>query len=285
MLTAPTLPVHALRLKGRLLSLDSPKVMGIVNLTPDSFFGGSRAASVSAAVERARQMAAEGADMLDLGAMSTRPGAEDVSVEEELDRLLPALAAIREVLPEMPLSVDTFRAEVARQALEAGADIINDVTGGEDPAMYATVAEAGAPYILMHMRGNPRTMSGLTEYKNLFLDIQAYLLERVAAARSAGVGDIVLDPGLGFAKTTEQNFTLLRELERFQALGLPVLVGLSRKGMIWKTLGIRPEDALNGTTALHTAALAGGASILRVHDVAEARQVIRLWAYLRGERD
>lgn len=285
MLTAPTLPVHALRLKGRLLSLDSPKVMGIVNLTPDSFFGGSRAASVSAAVERARLMAAEGADMLDLGAMSTRPGAEDVHVEDELDRLLPALQAIREALPEIPLSVDTFRAEVARQALEAGADIINDVTGGEDPAMYATVAEAGAPYILMHMRGNPRTMSGLTEYQDLILDIQGYLLERVAAAKAAGVGDIVLDPGLGFAKTTEQNFTLLRELERFQALGLPVLVGLSRKGMIWKTLGIRAEDALNGTTALHMAALAGGASILRVHDVAEARQVIRLWAYLRGEGD
>jgi len=277
--------MHALRLKGRLLSLESPKVMGIVNLTPDSFFGGSRAASVSAAVERARQMAAEGADMLDLGAMSTRPGAEDVSVEEELDRLLPALRAIREALPEMPLSVDTFRAEVARQALEAGADIINDVTGGEDPAMYATVAAAGAPYILMHMRGNPRTMSGLTQYEDLFLDIQTYLLERVAAARAAGVGDIMLDPGLGFAKTTEQNFTLLRELERFQALGLPVLVGLSRKGMIWKTLGIRPEDALNGTTALHMVALAGGASILRVHDVVEARQVIRLWAHLRGERD
>lgn len=284
MLAAPTLPVYALRLKGRLLSLESPKVMGIVNLTPDSFFGGSRAASVSAAVERARQIAAEGADILDLGAMSTRPGAEDVSVEEELDRLLPALAAIREALPEMPLSVDTFRAEVARQALEAGADIINDVTGGEDPAMYATVAAAGAPYILMHMRGNPRTMSGLTDYGDLFLDIQGYLLERVGAARAAGVGDIVLDPGLGFAKTTEQNFTLLRELERFQALGLPVLVGLSRKGMIWKTLGIRPEDSLNGTTALHMAALAGGASILRVHDVAEARQVIRLWAHLRGER-
>lgn len=285
MLAPPTLPVHALRLKGRLFSLESPKVMGIVNLTPDSFFGGSRAASVSAAVERARHMAAEGADMLDLGAVSTRPGAEDVSVEEELDRLLPALAAIRETLPEMPLSVDTFRAEVARQALEAGADIINDVTGGEDPAMYTTVATACAPYILMHMRGNPRTMSGLTEYQDLFLDIQGYLLERVAAARAAGVGDIALDPGLGFAKTTEQNFTLLRELERFQALGLPVLAGLSRKGMIWKTLGIRPEDALNGTTALHMAALAGGASILRVHDVAEARQVIRLWAHLRGERD
>lgn len=277
--------MYALRLKGRLLSLESPKVMGIVNLTPDSFFGGSRAASVSAAVERARQMAAEGADILDLGAMSTRPGAEDVSVEEELNRLLPALRAIREALPEMPLSVDTFRAEVAREALEAGADIINDVTGGEDPAMYATVAAAGAPYILMHMRGNPRTMSGLTQYEDLFLDIQAYLLVRVGAARAAGVGDIVLDPGLGFAKTTEQNFTLLRELERFQALGLPVLVGLSRKGMIWKTLGIRPEDALNGTTALHMAALAGGASILRVHDVVEARQVIRLWAHLRGERD
>jgi dihydropteroate synthase len=204
----------------------------------------------------------------------------DVGVEEELARLLPPLEAIRKALPDVNISVDTFRAEVARRALETGADIINDITAGRDLEMFSVVAGANAPYVMMHMRGTPQTMTGLTEYEHLILEIQHFFLERITFARAAGVGDIVLDPGLGFAKTIPQNFEILQNLEVFQSLGCPLLIGLSRKSMIWKTLKLTPDEALNGTTALHMAALMGGACILRVHDVKEAVETIKLFTTL-----
>ncbi len=275
-------PAYSLRIGSGLLSLARPCVMGILNLTPDSFFTGSRQASAEAALAQARQMLTEGADILDLGAVSTRPGADDVPEAEEWARLQPALEAIRQALPHAVLSVDTFRASVAQRALAAGANIVNDVTGGQDPEMWPAVAAARAPYILMHMRGTPQTMAGLTDYDDVTTAVAQYLLERLAAARAAGVADVVLDPGIGFAKTPALSFTLLRELPALAVLGAPLLIGLSRKGLIWKTLGINPDDALNGTTALHMVALQGGAHILRVHDVRPAVEAVRLFEAVQG---
>lgn len=251
--------------------------MGILNLTPDSFYAGSRQATENQALAQAGAMLADGAHFLDLGAVSTRPCAAEVSFGEEKERLLPALKAIRKEFPSALLSIDTFRAEIARIALSEGADIINDISGGQDAAMYSVVAAPKAPYILMHMRGTPQTMAGLTDYANVVLDIQAYFLEKIAAARADGVGDIILDPGLGFAKTIPQNFELLGRLDAITTLGCPVLIGLSRKKMVWQTIGTNPDGALNGTTALHMAALMGGASILRVHDVKPAIETVQLY--------
>ena len=279
-LMPPPLPIYALRLRGRLLSLERPRVMGIINLTPDSFFGLSRQQTVEAALAQAYRMAEEGAEMLDLGAVSTRPGAGEVAEREELARLLPALEEIRKALPEMPLSIDTFRATVAWRALAAGADIINDVSGGADPDMMPTAAQAGAAYVCMHTRGTPQTMAGLAEYDDLLPALQDFFLERMEAARAAGLGDVILDPGLGFAKTPAHSFEVLANLPRLHLLGRPLLIGLSRKGLVWKTLGTTPEQALNGTTALHMAALLGGAQILRVHDVKEAMEAVWLFKNL-----
>jgi len=270
--------------RGRLVDLAKPRVMGILNITPDSFYDGGRLASTDAMLEKAGQMLNEGADFLDIGGYSTRPGAADISVGEECDRVLPVLEAIHAAFPEAILSIDTFRAEVARHAVDAGAAIVNDVSAGQlDPNMLETVAALQVPYIMMHMRGTPQTMSTLTDYEDIVRDILYYFSERIAAARAFGINDIILDPGFGFAKTIDQNFELLRRLEELQVAGLPILCGLSRKSTIYKTLGISADEALNGTTILNTIALQKGASILRVHDVKEAREAVRLVGALRNQ--
>jgi dihydropteroate synthase len=265
-----------LNCRGRLVDLSRPVVMGILNLTPDSFYAGSRS-STAEAVERAGQMLTEGATFLDLGGYSTRPGATDISPAEEADRLLPALEAVRHAFPNALLSADTFRASVARQAVAAGAALINDVSGGTlDPAMFTTIAALGVPYVLMHLRGTPQTMQSLTTYDDLITDIIDEIGMQRAELRALGVTDIILDPGFGFAKTVDQNFQLLNQLTAFQLFDEPLLVGLSRKSTVWRTLNTTAEHALNGTTVLNTVALRQGASILRVHDVREAIEAITL---------
>ncbi len=270
---------HSLRSPhGRLLDLRRPQVMGVLNLTPDSFFAGSRVASERDLLARAETMLAAGAAVLDVGAYSTRPGAADVPAAEEQHRLLPALAALRREFPVAFLSADTFRADVAEAAVAASADLVNDVAGGTlDPAMWATVGRLRVPYVLMHMRGTPQTMNALTDYPDgLLLTLLRYFRDGLAALRAAGAVDVVLDPGFGFAKTAAQSHELLRRLPELQALGLPVLAGLSRKRMVYGPLQTTPELALNGTTALHVLAVQGGAKLLRVHDVREAVEVVRL---------
>ena len=254
--------------------------MGILNLTPDSFFAGSRVSSARDLLSRAETMLAAGAAVLDLGAYSTRPGAEDISEAEETRRLLPAIKQLRQAFPHAFLSVDTFRAHVARAAVAAGADLVNDVGGGLlDPTMFATVGRLRVPYVLMHLRGTPQNMAQLTHYEDdLVLTLLRYFRDRLAALRHAGVVDVLLDPGFGFAKNAAQNHELLRRLPELRVLGLPLVAGLSRKKMVYGPLGLGPEAALNGTTALHMVALQGGAVILRAHDVAEARQTIQLFA-------
>lgn len=265
---------------GRLLSLRRPQVMGILNLTPDSFYAGSRVASEKDLLTRAETMLTAGAAVLDLGAYSTRPGANDISPDEESRRLLPAVEALRREFPQAFLSVDTFRARVAEAAVSAGADLVNDVGGGTlDPTMFATVGRLRVPYVLMHLRGNPQTMSKLTHYEDdILLTLLRYFRDGLAALRQAGAVDVVLDPGFGFAKTAAQSHELLRRLSELQAVGLPILAALSRKKMVYGPLGLGPETALNGTTAMHMVALQGGAKLLRAHDVAEAAQTIELFA-------
>ncbi len=273
-----------LNCRGRLVDLTTPAVMGILNLTPDSFYAGSRLPADSV-VATAEKMLTDGATFLDLGGYSTRPGAADISPEEEADRVLPAIEAILNSFPNALLSVDTFRAAVARQAVEAGACLINDVSGGTlDDAMFSTVASlhhAGlsVPYVLMHLRGTPQTMQTMTTYTNLVLDVLDELAIQLAKLQASGVVDVILDPGFGFAKTVEQNFLLLNKLPAFGLFDAPVLVGLSRKKTIWKTLKITATEALNGTTVLNAIALLKGASILRVHDVREAAEAIKLTQY------
>ncbi|MFB2120314.1 dihydropteroate synthase [Parapedobacter sp. 2B3] len=262
---------------GKLIDLSSPKVMGILNITPDSFYDGGRHHTVPTALAQAEQLLAEGADILDLGAYSSRPGATDVSAREESDRLLPIIEAIRSRFPEAILSIDTFRAKVARACIAAGAHIINDISGGTlDGEMFATVADLQVPYILMHMRGTPDTMQRLTDYSDLVGEISLFFGKQVAALRQLGVRDIILDPGFGFAKTLEQNYELLNRLETMHVHGLPILGAISRKSMIYRKLGIKPEDALNGTTVLNTVLLLKGVHILRVHDVKAAKEAIAL---------
>lgn len=251
--------------------------MGILNVTPDSFYGGSRL-ELSAVVDKAGQMLAEGATFLDIGGYSTRPGADNISPEMELSRVLPAMEAILQAFPEALISIDTFRAKVARAAVHAGACLVNDVSGGKnDPEMFATVAALGTPYIGMHMRGTPATMNGLTQYDDLITDIYRELVEMAVKLNRLGVKDVILDPGFGFAKNADQNFKLLKELEQFTLAGYPLLVGVSRKSMVYKTLGTTPEFALNGSSILHAWALERGARILRVHDVKPAMEAIQLW--------
>lgn len=264
---------------GRLLSLRRPQVMGILNLTPDSFFAGSRVDSEKDLLTRAEAMLKAGAAVLDLGAYSTRPGAEDIAAEEETRRLLPAVEALRREFPHAFISADTFRASVAEAAVLAGADLVNDVGGGTlDAAMYATVGRLRVPYVLMHLRGTPQTMTQLTHYHDdLVLTLLRYFRDGLAALRQAGAVDVLLDPGFGFAKTAAQSHELLRRLPELQALGLPLLAALSRKRMVYGPLGLSAETALNGTTALHMVALQGGARLLRAHDVAEAVQTIQLF--------
>ena len=263
---------------GKLLDLSNPVVMGIINVTPDSFYVGNRFSSTGRVVRRVAKMLDDGARIVDVGAYSSRPGAKDISAKEELKRLTPALAAIRKKFPDAILSVDTFRAEVARRAVaDFGVAMINDISGGElDPAMFETVAELNVPYILMHMKGNPLTMQNNPTYDNLEHELILYFSEKLKALKGLGVKDVILDPGFGFAKSLDHNFELLARLNDFRVFDLPILVGFSRKSMIYKLLNIRPEDALNGTTVLNTIALLKGASILRVHDVREAVETVRL---------
>lgn len=264
--------------RGRLLDLSSPLVMGILNVTPDSFFENSRVNDVLLLLEKAEKQLKEGAAILDIGGMSTRPGAEMISEMAELNRILPTIRTIVRAFPEAIVSVDTFRASIARACINEGAHIINDISGGSlDDQMYETVADLNVPYILMHTKGTPQTMQSLAHYDDIALEILDYFIKRVGILRDLGVKDIILDVGLGFAKNTEQNFELLKKLSVFKILECPILAGISRKGMIWKTLGIKPEEALNGTTAAHVFALQGGAKILRVHDVKEAVETIRIF--------
>lgn len=269
---------HTLNLRGRLLELREPQIMGILNVTPDSFYSDSRTPDEAHITERVRQMMDEGADMIDVGGYSSRPGADDVTPEEEMDRLRRGLRIVRKLYPEVPVSVDTFRADVARMCIEEeGADIINDISGGMmDRQMFRTVARLGVPYILMHMQGTPDTMQVAPHYDNLRREVMLYFAERIDRLCQMGAKDIIVDPGFGFGKTLEHNYELMNHLEDFAVFNLPLLVGISRKSMIYKLTGGTPQTSLNGTTVLNTISLVKGAHILRVHDVkaaAEAKQI------------
>lgn len=272
---------RSIRIKDKLYDFEEPKVMGILNVTPDSFYAGSRVGSEAAS--HASEMLAEGADILDIGGYSSRPGAEDISSEREYDRLAPALEAIRSEHPEAIISVDTFRADVARKTVENFAvDIINDISGGTlDPEMRDTVAALGTPYILMHMRGTPATMQQMCRYDDVVADVLSELAFKTDDFRQAGVHDIIVDPGFGFAKTIEQNYSLLAALNLFHETGCPVLAGISRKSMLFKPLGIAPDDAGAATVAVHSMALMLGADIIRVHDVRQAVQSVKIFKMLK----
>jgi len=269
---------------GRLLDLEIPKVMGIINITPDSFYKGSRYDSDSEILKAAVKMIEDGADIIDVGGYSSRPGAKDISYEEESRRVLNALKLISAELPSAILSVDTFRADVASEAvLGCGAHIINDISGGEaDCNMFDIIQKLNVPYIMMHMNGNPRTMQNSPAYDDVVADILRWFGDRIFRLRSAGVKDIIIDPGFGFGKTAEHNFDMLRRLNDFSVAGLPILVGVSRKSMIWKTLSVTADDALNGTSVLNAVSLLNGADILRVHDVKEAVQAVKLIGKLKA---
>ena len=267
-----------LNVKGRLVSLSTPLVMGILNVTPDSFYAGSRKQTEEAIAGRIEEILSEGGEMVDVGGYSSRPDAAEVSPEEEMSRLEVALRILRDHYPEVPISVDTFRSGIARRCVEEyGAAVINDISGGEiDKAMFRTVADLRVPYILMHMRGTPQTMGQHTDYADLLEEVTLYFARKVRELRELGVNDIVLDPGFGFSKTLEQNYLLMRHLGDFRMFGLPLLVGVSRKRMIYQLLGGTPAESLNGTTVLHTYALLNGADILRVHDVRAAVEAVRI---------
>lgn len=267
-----------LNIGGKLVSLDTPKVMGIINVTPDSFYKGSRFNGEKEVLLKAEEMISEGASFLDIGGYSSRPRADDISISEEISRVKKHIKNIRKEFPSIIISIDTFRSEVAKNAINDGANIINDISGGQlDEKMLTTVSELGVPYILMHMRGTPQTMTKQINYDNLLLEIIDYFQSKISALRELGVKDIIIDPGFGFAKTVEQCYKILRDLRSFDLLEIPILVGLSRKSMIYKTLDIAPEDSLNGTTCLNTIALINGAKILRVHDVKKAVESVKLF--------
>ena len=262
---------------GKLIDLSFPKIMGILNFTPDSFFDGGKYKSDKEILFQTEKMLSEGADFIDVGTYSSRPNANFVSEEEEINRMKSVMEILSKEFPDAIYSIDTFRSKVVQVALENGGAIINDISAGSlDDKMMDTVAKYQVPYIMMHMRGTPQTMQNMTNYDNLIKEILFYFSEKIAVARSKGINDLIIDVGFGFAKTIEQNFELMSKLELFKELGLPSLVGISRKAMIYKTLNIKPEYALNGTTILNTIALQKGANILRVHDVKEARQIIDL---------
>lgn len=267
-----------LNIRGRLMDLSTPRVMGILNVTPDSFYAGSRTPGAEAVAARVRQIRDEGADFIDIGAYSSRPGAADVPAAEEMERLRLGLSVITREAPEMPVSVDTFRADVARMCVEEyGVAVVNDIAGGQlDAAMFDTVARLGVPYVLMHMQGTPQTMQREPHYDDVVAEVFQALARGAQRLHAMGVADVILDPGFGFGKTVAHNFDLLAHLDELAALGLPVLVGVSRKSMIWRLVGGGPDDALNGTTAVHTIALMKGASILRAHDVKAAVEAVRI---------
>ncbi len=269
--------MYTFNCNGRLLAWDEPIVMGIINVTPDSFYSGSRIQTSAALLNAAEKMLKEGASLLDVGGMSTRPSATEISPDEELKRIIPAIESISRHFPEAFISVDSYRLEVVRDAIASGACMINDTSGGNSPGMIDLAAESSVPYICMHMRGTPQTMQSLTHYNNLIGEVLDYFIQRKAVYVQRGIKDLIIDPGFGFAKNKEQNFQLLKGLSVLKILELPILAGLSRKSSIYKTLGITAEEALNGTTVLNTLALHNGASILRVHDVKEAIEAIKLW--------
>ncbi|HEY6161450.1 MAG TPA: dihydropteroate synthase [Bacteroidia bacterium] len=264
------------------LDLTTPRVMGILNVTPDSFFDGGKYISREKIIVQVEKMLKDGASIIDVGGYSTRPGAGDVPVQEELGRLIPAIKTIREHFPSAIISADTFRGAVAREAVAAGAGMINDVSGGTlDEKMLDAVAELNVPYVLMHTRGSPQTMKEMTDYKDVFAEVMNYFVHRINLAISKGVTQLIIDPGFGFAKTTEQNYILLNRLSEFQKFGFPVLVGVSRKSMINKVLGTKAAEALNGTTVVNTIALMNGADILRVHDVREAMEAVKIVNFVK----
>ena len=269
---------RTINIKGDLFPLDRPVVMGILNVTPDSFFAGSRKRTEAEIAARIEEILAQGGDWIDIGGYSSRPDATPVTADEEMRRLELGLEILRHDYPSVPVSVDTFRADVARCCVEKyGVAMINDISAGElDPEMFRTVADLKVPYIMMHMRGTPQTKDSLTDYTNLMDEIMLYFAEKVRQLRLMGVSDLILDPGFGFSKTLEQNYELMAHLREFGIFDLPILVGISRKRMIYQLLGSSPEESLNGTTALHTYALLNGADILRVHDVKEAVEAVRI---------
>lgn len=275
--------MQTLNCRGNLIDLSVPRVMGIINVTTDSFYDGGKTFSEKEILKQAEKMLMEGATFLDVGGYSSRPGADEISEIEEIQRVVGAVEGILKRFPEAVISVDTFRSKTAKKAVEAGAALVNDVSGGSlDAEMFKTVAKLKVPYILMHMRGTPKTMAKYTDYKNVTLEVLKYLSGKIAQARAEGIDDIIADPGFGFAKTREQSFELLNNLELFQNLEVPILAGLSRKSMIYKTLGTSADNALNGTTSLNTIALLKGASLLRVHDVKEAVDCVKLCGAVSG---
>jgi dihydropteroate synthase len=270
-------PKQSLNIKGKLIDLSTPKVMGILNITPDSFYSNSRTKSIDEALIKAAQFLHEGATFIDIGGYSSRPGAKDISTSEEVDRLVPVVESLTKEFPEAIISIDTFRAKVAQETILAGAHIINDIASGEmDNLMFETVAKLQVPYIMMHMQGTPQNMQQNPVYNNVLLEVIDYLAEKIAALRALHIHDVIIDPGFGFGKTTGHNYELLSQMEAFQIFKLPILVGFSRKGMIYKTLGTSAAEALNGTSVLNTIALQKGAGILRVHDVKEAVECVKL---------
>lgn len=275
---------YSIQVNGRLMDLSVPRVMGILNVTPDSFYAGSRKQTERDIAERVEQLMEEGADIIDIGAYSSRSNAKDVAAEEEMERLEKGLRIIRQLAPDTVVSVDTFRASVAQRCVgEYGVAMINDISAGElDSCMFETVARLGVPYIMMHMQGTPQNMQVAPHYDNLIQDIMTYFARKIQALRELGQKDIIVDPGFGFGKTLEHNYELMNRLERLKILELPVLVGVSRKSMVYKLLDITPDESLNGTSVLHTIALLKGASILRVHDVRACREVVRIVEKMLG---
>jgi len=274
---------YTLSCRGQLLDLTTPVVMGIINITDDSFYAESRSRHLQHIIEKAGEHLANGARILDLGAQSTRPGAATIGAQEELDRLLPAIHGIINHYPEAIISVDTYHAAVAEKTVQAGAAIINDVSAGEmDPEMLATAGRLQVPYIAMHMQGTPATMQKDPQYDNVVREVLDYFIQKTAQCMAAGINDVILDPGFGFGKTIAHNYTLLRDLNLFHILECPLLVGVSRKSMIYRLLNTSPEAALNGTTVIHTLALQQGAHLLRVHDVKEAVETVKLLQYMHS---
>ncbi len=274
-------PNKTLRLGGSLLDLSTPKLMGILNLTPDSFYDGGKFNQTDTALHQAEKMLGDGASILDLGGMSTRPGAAVVAIDEELRRVIPVIRALRDGFGSVPLSVDTVHAKVAEEAIQAGASMINDISAGKfDPELMQIAAKYQVPYVLMHMQGTPADMQAQPAYKNVTEEVFAFLLNKCIELKSKNIHEIILDPGFGFGKSVEHNYSLIKDLELFHQIGFPLMVGISRKSLICKVLKVNPEHALNGSTVLHTVLLLKGANILRVHDVKEAMEVIKIISQL-----
>tara|TARA_B110000003_G_scaffold67391_1_gene68324 strand:+ start:311 stop:1135 length:825 start_codon:yes stop_codon:yes gene_type:complete len=272
-----------INIKGNLLDISSPIIMGILNVTPDSFYDGGFYNSTNKVIDQVKKMVSDGASIIDIGGYSSRPGAEEISVDTELKRVLPVIKLIKKKYPKILISIDTFRSEVAKLSVECGADIINDISGGSlDSKMYKTIAKLNIPYIIMHMKGDPGNMMEKTNYKDIFGELNKYFNEKISLAESFGIKNIIIDPGFGFSKTTKQNFDILNNLNLFNQHKRPILVGVSRKSMIYKTLNTTPDNSLNGSTVLHTVSLLKGAKIIRTHDVKQANECIRLVSELNS---